>query len=247
MPDASAIGRHTFFAPPAGNDCLADDGLVARSATGDPDTAAELHRNVLELEHRLKNVLCNVLALVGSAERDATVDKHVLRTLSTRVKALSSSHVADTQEGGASVELTAMIAAALTDTFGQTRVALQGAPIVLNARAASLLESVVHELATNAAKHGALSQGDGQVVLSWFCLESSGRKFAKFRWQEFGGPNISAEPGVGFGTQLMTSLIAGDLNGAIEREWKADGAIIEFVIPFEAITVVSETDAADAC
>jgi len=243
MPDDGPTSRDPFCAPAAADDYSA--ALRNSVLTDQTDTPAELHRRILELEHQLKNVLSNVLALVGRAERDATVDADVLKSLSLRVRALSGPQPTSLHERRQSVELSALLAAQLTDLFGHECITLQGAPLALNARAARAMCSVFHELATNAAKYGALSQADGRVELNWFCLEIGGQNCMKFHWREFGGPIISTEPSVGFGTQLMASMITGDLKGAIEINWNTTGATIEFTLPIDCIRAARESDASE--
>jgi len=235
-------------------ECVSSVGYVQNSKVEAADcdvdgmtlAPAELSHRTQELEHRLKNVLSNVLSLIAMARRDATTDSSVLDTLSSRVNALAAAQLEFAQKNFRNFELYSMTSSALSDVYGDDRVSLRGAALDLNGRAAAVLDGVFHELATNAAKYGAFSRDDGRVVLSWFGQCEGGQDLVLLLWVETGGPKMPRKRGVGVGNQLISSMITGDLSGAIERDWRDDGLSVKISLPLEAIGAWADGDDAYA-
>ncbi|MBT8412747.1 MAG: PAS domain-containing protein [Boseongicola sp.] len=210
-------------------------GVNFRDITDQTEMQAELRRMMLELQHRVKNMLSNVLALVSRARRDAAADVSVLDTLSARIRALSQTHKLLTKENWRAADIYALIEPELTHVYGAERVNLAGPNILLNARAAVALGMAFHELATNAVKYGAFSQGGGKVSLSWVRIDDGTEERVVFNWVEIGGPKIATTAGAGFGSQLIASTITGSLHGAVETDWRPDGLSVEITVPYEAL------------
>lgn len=234
MPDDDAVNCGHLNEGSGANNRFA----VVRGVSSQTKSLTELHRRSQELEHRLKNVLCNVLALVSQAKRDATVDVDVIDTLSSRIKALSGAQLTIVPEDRRRVELGSLIASVLSDVYGGDRFSLHGASLTLSARAGAAMNSVFHELATNAAKYGALSQDGGRIELNWTLSDVNGRKMLNFEWKEMGGPQYFGVPAIGFGSQLITSTVTGYLKGGITRVWRPGGLSVEMVVPVDAISHV---------
>jgi hypothetical protein len=112
-------------------------------------------------------------------------------------------------------------------------VSLDGPPVRLAAAAVQPLAMVLHELATNAAKHGALSAPGGRVEVRW----RAGRRgeddgMLRLRWTETGGPPVLAVPARrGFGTRVVEATVRGQLGGAVERRWEPSGLVVEVTVP----------------
>ena len=107
-----------------------------RDVTDEANMAAELRRVMQELQHRVKNMLANVMSLVNRAGREAATDRAVFETLSLRIKALSNTHKLLTQANWASTDLREVIAPELEAVYGRDRVTLKGPALTINARAA---------------------------------------------------------------------------------------------------------------
>jgi two-component sensor histidine kinase len=86
----------------------------------------------------------------------------------------------------------------------------------------------VHELATNAAKHGALSVAGGHVQVEWSRVSDGG---PVLRWTETGGPPVKPPTRRGFGTRVMDNMIRGQLEGEMRFDWRAEGLACEIVLP----------------
>lgn len=194
-------------------------------------------RNLLlaqELNHRVKNLFSVVLSLIGMAARDKGDTASVMAGLSARVHGLSRAHsLAFGAAADAVTELSAMLESVLEpyQDEARKRIVVQGDQCGIVAGQITPLALALHELATNAAKYGALSVAGGRVEISW-SSESDGvmRPKTTLVWREFGGPPPAADrdpadPNGGFGTR-MTAAVLRQIDGTIAREWPASGAVI---------------------
>ncbi len=215
-------------------------GVNFRDITEQTEMSAELKRIMQELQHRVKNMLANVLALVSRARRDAGEDVAVLDALSARINALAHTHKVLTQENWRAADIHALIEPETREIYGQDRVVLKGPSLQVNARAALAIGMAIHELATNAAKYGAFSSDSGKVSLTWMRLDDGTEDRIVFRWSEEGGPKISEKERTGFGSQLITSTITGSLHGTVDFNWRESGLLVEFSVPMEEISVVKD-------
>ncbi|WP_443210156.1 chemotaxis protein CheB [Rhodobacter sp. NSM] len=199
---------------------------------------ADLRRIMRELQHRVKNMLSNVIALVNRARREQGEPPEILDTLAQRIRALANTHNLLTSENWASTALRDILALELLNVYGEERVTLRGPDMRLNARATLSLGMVVHELATNASKYGAFSRPEGRVSVRWSRVdEGEGEEF-RLVWQESGGPPVNSPSREGFGTQLMRSMVEGSFYGSIHSHWEPAGLRLVVALPWNAATEV---------
>ena len=205
-------------------------GVNVRDVTDQTDMSRELQRVMRELQHRVKNMLSNVLALVNRARRDAEPDNDVFETLAKRIEALANTHRLLTTANWGAAEIRDILEPELTDVYGADRVQMRGPNLQLNARATLALGMAVHELATNAAKYGAFSNSAGTVSLRWARLDEGEGERVRMVWTETGGPPVDEARAMveGFGTQLISSTIAGGLEGSVRMDWRSEGLVCEF-------------------
>jgi two-component sensor histidine kinase len=124
--------------------------------------------------------------------------------------------------------------AAALQPFGGARaeaIEIDGAPVALSARQALSLSLVLHELATNAAKYGALSVPHGRVRLSWEVEPADRGRRVRLRWQEHGGPPVTAPEAAGFGTQLIRRAFGYELDGTADLTFESEGLRLEATFP----------------
>ena len=173
-----------------------------------------------EVDHRARNVLAVVRSLIRLSAAESPNDTEAMvEALEGRIAAMARVHTLLSDKGWASAELTE-IAAAETAAHG-TQVTLEGRPVQLLAEAAQPLTLVLHELVTNASKHGALSVPRGSLTLRWKPESEGG---LRLDWTERGGPALSGPPlRTGFGTELINGNAAEPLDGSIERNWEPEG------------------------
>jgi two-component sensor histidine kinase len=103
---------------------------------------------------------------------------------------------------------------------GETRVSIDGPKILLKPQAAQTIAMCIHELATNAAKYGALSLPEGHVQIEW---SHTGDQRVILRWTETGGPLVVSPTRRGFGTRVIEELIRGQLKGEMHFDWRREG------------------------
>ena len=193
-------------------------------------------RNLLlaqELNHRVKNLFSVVLSLIGMARREKGDTAGVVGGLAARVHSLARAHaLAFGTEPGAVTEIAALLSNVLEpyQNEGGTRILLNGGPCGIMATQLTPLALAFHELATNAAKYGALSVPGGQVRIEWLCGDqATAQQLITLVWHELGGPPPPPDPAPadengGFGTR-MTDAVLRQIGGTITRTWPQTGAV----------------------
>jgi PAS domain S-box-containing protein len=199
---------------------------IARDITGRKRREAQLATLAREAEHRAKNVLSVVQACVQLSRADTP--EELRRVIAGRVQALASvvSLFAETRWAGA--ELRTLVTEELSPycLHGAALRRLDGPRLILAPNAAQAIAITLHELATNAAKYGALLASDGHVDVEWSRTEAD--RIA-LRWTETGGPSVKPPMREGFGTQLMNAMIRRQLEGEIGFDWRVEGLACEII------------------
>jgi two-component sensor histidine kinase len=194
---------------------------------------AEHEREMLvaELNHRVKNLFAVVRALVTQGNGARSAEDYRLVLLG-RMDALARTHDLLFESHWRGAELRSLAAA--LQPFGGARaeaIEIDGAPVALSARQALSLSLVLHELATNAAKYGALSVPHGRVRLSWEVEPADRGRRVRLRWQEHGGPPVTAPEAAGFGTQLIRRAFGYELDGTADLTFESEGLRLEATFP----------------
>lgn len=182
-----------------------------------------------ELNHRVKNVYAVVSSLIAHAGRDDPGAAAALSKLRDRVRALASAHDLSVSKGtGAAVDLREMITVLLRP-YGDdgSRFAFTGPHTSLPADRVMPLGLILHELATNAAKYGSLSEIGGRVSVTWGLTPSNALHLT---WEEADGPPVTAPAATGFGTRLIT-LAVRQVDGSLERVFDPTGVRLELSLP----------------
>ncbi|MDV3456746.1 HWE histidine kinase domain-containing protein [Sphingomonas sp. HF-S4] len=186
--------------------------------------AAEVMRD--ELAHRLKNTMAMVQSLASRTLRGVT-EKDAVKAFEKRVVALGHAHDVLGRGGWQSASL-AELADGLLAMHGE-RFDVKGPEVALGASASVRLALVLHELATNAAKYGALSAEAGRVALHWR-VEPGGRgDELVVCWREYDGPAVSEPAHTGFGTRLIDMGLIG--TGSVARRYPASGVEVDLRVP----------------
>ena len=188
-------------------------GIFAQGHDVTRETVAAEHRQLLvnELNHRVKNTLATVQAITYQTLCGFSGLGEVEALLTNRLIALSKAHDVLTRENWAGADLMEIVAETLGahDTPQNPRIRIQGPHARLEPGVALALSMALHELATNAAKYGALSRATGEVSLSW-SIDRGGD--VVLDWIETGGPPILSPPKRrGFGSRLLRSAVAAEL------------------------------------
>jgi len=181
-----------------------------------------------EAEHRTKNILSTVLATVRLSQSDTVDDLKQL--IEGRIDALSKVHALFVQSRWKGAELRCLVMQELLPYGDGTdaRVRIEGPAVVLEPYSAQAIAISLHELATNAAKYGALSAETGHVEIAWSCM-TDGR--LSLHWIESGGPSVTPPTHRGFGTRIMENIIGGQLAGEVRFDWHDQGLACEITLP----------------
>lgn len=190
-----------------------------------------------ELQHRVKNMLANVLALVRQARRADGTANATLEQLASRVQALADTNSLLSAQGWRRTDLSALLNSELIKPYGNERISFGGPDLPLNARAAMAMTMALHEMATNAVKYGALSNETGTISITWAVADHGSGYEVQFKWEEEGGPAISPPDSLGFGSTLVKASVSGTLDGRIDFDYPASGFCCRASIPLSAIQV----------
>jgi len=175
---------------------------------------------VNELNHRVKNTLATVQSIAALTARRAASVEEFGTQFQARLMALSETHNLLTAQGWEQATLRDLIAKEMRP-YSPDQFRLQGPDVMMAAPQALAMGMIIHELATNAAKHGALSVDGGSVVVAWSEAAADGRH--SLDWIERDGPPVSAPSRTGFGSRLITTSLKGDLDGEAEMDWLKTG------------------------
>jgi len=191
-----------------------------------------------ELNHRVKNTLANVLSIIALTRRRATNLSEFADGLDGRIRALSATHDLLTKSDWGTTPIRSVVEAELLPYAqdGDHEVDLQGPDIELAPNDALSLGLAVHELATNAAKYGALSRGGGKVSVHWKLVAPG---LMRIEWKETGGPPVAQKRGRGFGTDLIERIVAHELKNPVELEFEPDGVRCVLTVPVRRPTEFS--------
>tara|TARA_R110002072_G_scaffold58144_2_gene148719 strand:- start:14592 stop:15995 length:1404 start_codon:yes stop_codon:yes gene_type:complete len=177
-----------------------------------------------ELNHRVKNTLAIVQGLAQQSFGLDESNRSGRDAFAARLGALSAAHNLLTSCNWESAEVRSLIQGSLAAALGNAaeRCELDGAEIVLRPQQAVALAMIVHELATNALKYGALSVPDGRVAIQWVTETVGETVSVELDWKESGGPPVAAPQSKGFGSRLIQSGLGGR-NGAVSIEYERSG------------------------
>src|SRR5215472_7874125 len=199
---------------------------IARDITEQKHAQELIATLAREAEHRSKNLLANVQAMVNLSQADAVGD--LKKAIEGRIQALANVHSLffATRWIGAELCTIARQELAPYSKTEDMRVRIGGPDVLLEPNTAQALAVTVHELATNAAKYGALSVSNGQIELNW-SHQDDGR--LNLRWTEMGGPPVRTPTRRGFGGRIIEQMI-GQLKGEIRFDWRRRGLVCEITL-----------------
>ena len=199
---------------------------------------AEAHRMLLihELNHRVKNTLALVFSLVDSSLRNATDVAAARIDIAGRIQALSRAHDLLTRQSWSTASTIEVVEGVITSlSLPRDRLELKGAAVQLGPKPALQLTLALHELATNALKYGALSNGSGAGTRAWGVDPEAGADVFRFAWLERGGPRVTPPTRRGFGSRLIERATAAEFGGAVELDFAQDGVRWRLNAPYAGL------------
>ena len=186
-----------------------------------------------ELNHRVKNTLTTVQAIASQTLRNAPSMDQASSAIESRLIALSQVHNVLTVRSWAAVGLHDIVRQAVEPyrSRGESRIHVQGPPLQIPPRMALALAMALQELATNAVKYGALSNGVGQIRVHWALNDEGASKRLLLIWEEAEGPPVRQPARRGFGTRLIERSLAEDLDGDVRIEFAPTGVVCSVDAP----------------
>ncbi|WP_238185088.1 HWE histidine kinase domain-containing protein [Methylobacterium trifolii] len=195
---------------------------------------------IRELHHRVKNTLATVQAIVGSTARTASSIDSFYEAFVGRIKSLAHTHAVLTEDTWQTASLRNLLLNELKpyaeedgdgDGAADGRIALDGPEIDLPSEIAVPIGMAIHELTTNAAKYGALSNRSGRVAVAWAMLPDSPNGTLRFAWRESGGPTVLPPSRQGFGSRLLQRVLSTQVQAEVETTYAPDGFSLTMLAP----------------
>jgi two-component sensor histidine kinase len=204
----------------------------------------QLNLVLREMRHRVRNLFAIASSLVAQSARSARTPDELVKSIRGRLGALARAHdmvrpgltgLAE-QTGRTTLDalLRAIFSPYLDPASARQRVAFNGPVVPIHGNAITSVALVLNELATNAAKYGALSSGSGSLEVDWSIENGE----LMLTWQERGGPPLDGPPSCeGFGSLLARRSVADQLGGQLSRDWKPEGLVVQLSAPVDRLTM----------
>ncbi|HEX6143714.1 MAG TPA: HWE histidine kinase domain-containing protein [Geminicoccaceae bacterium] len=207
-------------------------GIFAQGTDRTDGVRAQERQQLLldELNHRVKNTLATVQSIATQTLRGQADPEAARAVFVARIVALSQAHNLLSRSNWAGAELRDLLVQELTP-YGPERFRLSGPVVRVPPRAALALGMVFHELATNAAKHGALTSERGRVEVGWGLRDAEGCRWLSLSWRERDGPGVAPPGRPGFGTRLIRMSLEGELGGSTDLRFEPEGLTLAVSIP----------------
>lgn len=197
---------------------------------------AQAHQATLiaELNHRVKNMLMVAIGIAQQTHRAAATPECFLEAFIGRLQAMARSYELLSRENWTESSLAELVRTELSP-FGFDRVTIEGPEIKLKPKAALSLGMILHELATNAGKYGALSGPAGRVYIRWDTGSGDSGDRLNFHWRELDGPPIAKPVRSGFGLKLIDKEASYNLAGQAKIDLSADGMTTDISFPLDKV------------
>ncbi|MXQ14495.1 PAS domain-containing protein [Microvirga makkahensis] len=188
---------------------------------------------IRELHHRVKNTLATVQAIVGSTARTSSSIDEFYQGFVGRIVSLARTHNLLTEDLWQKADLQELVATELGpyEDEARNRILIEGPDVELPSEAAVPVGMAIHELTTNAAKHGALSTFGGQVEVRWHVEPDGENAILHFTWTEHGGPRVTAPARQGFGSRLLQRVLSAQLQAQVNWDFREKGLHFSMTMP----------------
>ena len=209
-------------------------GAIAAMADITERKRSEQHQEMLlhELQHRVKNILATIAALGARMLKSSETMDQFAEGFTARLQAMARTHelLSQTEWQGADLEQVVKLALLAYRPYDATNLAIEGPRVVLAPREAAALGMILHELASNAAKYGALATEEGRIDVSWRVRGDAPEEIVTLTWKEHTKAPVPPPQHEGFGTKFVKRSSAYELAGEADLEIETDGArcVIEF-------------------
>lgn len=187
---------------------------------------------VAELDHRVKNALATVSAIASRTQDGHVTGEEFVASLAGRIQSMAATHelLSHRQWKGISVE--GLVRRELAPYATLTNTDINGPELTLSPEAGQAVSMVLHELTTNAAKHGALSSPNGRVCIRWYRVRNGNADSrVRIEWRETGGPAVRSPRKSGYGMEVIRDLIPYELAGTVDLVFASEGVRCDLNIP----------------
>ena len=211
------------------------DGVLATFVDITTIIAAEEHQRLLiaELNHRVRNMLGLVMGIATQTLSKSLGEATTVETFLDRIHALAGAYELLSRVTWGDVPLRDLVVQQLQPYLTEARrVTTEGASVSLRPKAILALGMVIHELATNAMKHGALSVPEGRVDVTWSVENGEKGRCLILNWREAGGPAVGEPIRKGFGSELIARTMSYQLDGEVMVDFAAEGLRTTLIMPF---------------
>jgi PAS domain S-box-containing protein len=189
---------------------------------------------IAELDHNVKNLLARVAAVAKDMREDSRSFDEYIQALDRRIQSMAGAHALLSQSRWDGVDLAELVGRQLAPNGTDANTTISGPNIALPVAATQVLAMVLHELATNASKYGALSTPHGRVEVNWDQGPSEDAANLSITWREIGGPAVAASPGCGYGIRIIRDLIPQELGGSVGLAFAPGGVCCKIEIPIDS-------------
>ena len=207
---------------------------IARDISDKKQAQAREDLLTRENQHRTANLFAVVLAVVSRSFAGKHSVKDAEAAVVSRLSSLAETHLMLLDKEWQGADLAEIVRSEMSPYGG--RVEVEGPSVILKASAAQSFALALHELATNAAKYGALSNATGRVHISWSKHTSNGSDRFTFRWQELGGPLVRPPVRKGFGSVVLEEAMTEHLDVPPRIDFSIAGVTYELIGPLDALT-----------
>jgi len=193
-------------------------------------------RLVAELDHRVKNVLGTVEAVAARTMQASRSMEHFVAALDGRIRSMRSTHELLNHRRWLTIPLAELARREVAPYETGPNTEIAGPEVMLSAEAAQTMGMVLHELVTNAAKHGALSAPSGRVSIRWRLPLNGGASRLVFTWRESGGPLVVPPGRSGYGIHVVRELIPYELGGTVDHVLAREGVRCRIEVPLPQLS-----------
>jgi PAS domain S-box-containing protein len=195
---------------------------------------------IAELDHRVKNTLATVSAVVAHTRQGNRSVANFAAALDGRIRSMATTHELLSFGRWQGISLAELLQRELAPYATRNNTEINGPQVVLTPEAGQAVAMVLHELTTNAAKYGALSTGNGRVSIRWDQRPNGhSRSHLVFEWQEVGGPPVEDSGNPGYGTSTIRDLIPYEFGGAVDLVLAPDGVRCRLELPADWLVTKS--------
>jgi PAS domain S-box-containing protein len=186
-----------------------------------------------ELSHRVKNIMSMVQSIANQSLRSSSESEVYVNAFRARLQAMARAHDLLTQESWQRADLGALVQsqATLNGAIESERVNVAGPALMLGGQVALNLALVIHELASNALRHGSLSVPEGKVDVSWVIDETVNPRIVDLTWRESNGPLVHPPTELGFGAKLVERSLKRGLGANVNVGWEPGGVTVRMQLP----------------